>query len=185
MSEYINEVFEDLQIPPGNEYDGCVFNDCRIKEIDLKDTTFQSCTFNNCEISNIKIFNSKITDCIFNKCKLIGVEWSSLMHKFGFSNTFSECYMPYSIFVEMNLLGSKFLKCNLTESYFEFVKAKKVPFNNCDFKDTQFLKCDFTEADFRGAQNYFFNVSENICKNAMFSKEDAVYLLQAFGVKLE
>lgn len=185
MSEHMEEVLEGIPILTGNEYESCIFKECCIKGVDLKDTVFQNCTFNNCEISNIKILNSKITDCIFNKCKLVGVEWSSLIHKFGFSNTFNECYMPYSVFVDMDILGSNFLKCNLTESYFEFVKAKKVSFNNCDFKDTQFLKCDFTEADFRNAQNYFFNIGENICKNAIFSKEDAVYLLQAFGVKLD
>lgn len=185
MSEYLKEKFTgDIEFKD-NEYEECIFERCNIREGEIKNCIFTKCTFNNCEISNVKIINSKITDSVFNKCKLIGIGWSKFEHRFGFDNKYNQCYMPYSVFVEIDLKNCDFIDCNLTESYFEYVNAKKISFSKSELKGAQFLKCNLSECDFLEAKNYFFDIRENNCKNAKFSKEEVVYLLKTFGIKME
>lgn len=184
MSEYYKETFTGSIKLNDYEYEECIFDKVIIKEEEIKNCIFSNCQFNNCEISNTNIINSKLTDSVFNKCKLVGVEWSKFVHKFGFSNKFIECYMPYSVFVEMDLKNCEYKNCNLTESFFEYDICKKVSFSNSDLKNTQFLKCDLSECDFIGSKNYFFDVRDNNVRKAKFSKDDAVYLLEVFGLKL-
>ena len=185
MSEYPKQTFAGHIDLKDNEYEECIFEKCNINEEDIKNCVFTNCTFNNCEISNVKIINSKITDSTFNKCKLIGIEWSKFECRFGFANKFNQCYMPYSVFVEIDIVKSNFIECNLTESYFEYVKAKGVSFSKSELKGVQFLKCNLSDCDFLEAKNYFFDIRENNCKNAKFSKEEVVYLLKTFGIKME
>ncbi len=185
MSEYYQEKFTDKIELSESEYEECTFEKLNIKEESIKDCVFTNCTFNNCEISNVIIINSKITDSTFNKCKLIGIEWNKFECRFGFANKFYQCYMPYSVFVEIDLKNSDFIECNLMESYFEYDICKGVSFNKSDLKGVQFLRCNLSNCNFLEAKNYFFDIRENNCNNTKMSKEDAVYLLKVFGVKLE
>jgi len=184
MSEYYKQNFTNKIELINCEYEDCNFDQLNIKEEEIKNCVFTNCTFNNCEISNVKIGGSKVTDSVFNKCKLIGIEWSKFECRFGFANKFDQCYMPYSVFVDIDLIKSNFIKCDLTESYFEYVTAKGVSFEGSELKGTQFLRCDLTDSNFLNAKNYYFDIRENKCKNAKFLKEDVVYLLQVFGIKI-
>lgn len=185
MSEYYKQDFVESIELIDCEYEECSFDKLNINGKEIKNCVFTNCIFNNCEITNVTIMNSKITDSTFNKCKLIGIEWNKFECRFGFANKFNQCYMPYSVFVEIDLKGSDFTDCNLTESYFEYDMCKGVSFNKSDLRGTQFLKCNLSECDFLEAKDYFFDIRENNCKDTKMLKEDAVYLLKVFGIKLE
>lgn len=185
MSEYYKQDFKKEIDLIDAEYEECTFEALNIKDLTIRNCVFTNCIFNNCEISNVVIVNSKLTDSTFNKCKLIGIEWNKFECRFGFSNKFNQCYMPYSVFVEIDLKNCVFVDCNLTESYFEYDMCKGVSFSRSDLKGVQFLKCNLTKCDFLGAKSYFFDVRENNCKEAKMNKEEAVNLLNTFGIKLD
>ncbi|HQF36992.1 MAG TPA: pentapeptide repeat-containing protein, partial [Candidatus Dojkabacteria bacterium] len=71
-------------------------------------------------------------------------------------------------------------KCDFTGS-----TLKEASFRRSDLFEAVFQNTILEKADFRKAKNYCFEISNNRCKNAMFSYPEVLALLKPFKIVIE
>jgi uncharacterized protein YjbI with pentapeptide repeats len=93
--------------------------------------------------------------------------------------------MHQTFFIDLDFNKIHFEDCDLSESSFFDIKAKKSTFKNCEFNFCEFENVDFSEADFSTSKNYSIDPSKNELKNAVFSIEGAIELASLMGITVK
>ncbi|WP_299277664.1 pentapeptide repeat-containing protein [uncultured Psychroserpens sp.] len=132
----------------------------------------------------VKAKGTILKDVLFNNCKMVGFPFhdcNALFMSFKFktsqlnfasfhnlklkNTTFDQCKLEQTDFTEADLSGSKFDDCNLLRAIFEHTNLEHVNFSN--------------------SYNLSINPELNKLKNAKFSKENALGLLNSYQIKIE
>ncbi len=190
-TEYVSKVFVALNYV-GETLEYCEFDSCVFKECDFSDAIFSECKFIECEFhqSNLSVAQFKATrlmDVQFNECKLIGVDWTKA--------SWSNLSLPSPIsFQKCVLNDSMFYGLYLAELILDECKAHDVDFRECDLHDGQFMSSDFSYsqfnhanlsgANFEFAENYSIDITTTNIKHAIFSRQEAVCLLDSLEIEL-
>jgi len=177
----LNQVFEHI------EFDGCVFKECDFSDTAFTNCKFIECEFNNCNLSLLKVNYSRFMDVVFNECKVIGVDWTNA--------SWSNLSLPSPIsFQKCVLNDSSFYGLYLSEMTLEECKVHDVDFREGNFNDSNFSSSDFLSSVFSGAnlsgvsfefaENYFIDINNTNIKQAKFSRQEAVCLLESLDIEL-
>jgi len=106
-------------------------------------------------------------------------------NEFALSFEFNNCVLNYSsfyqnkikktLFTNTQLLEVDFTECDLTEAIFE----------NCDLVRAIFERSILEKADFKTAYNYSIDPEKNRIKQAKFSYNGIVGLLDKYNIEIE
>ena len=141
----------------------CVFEDCILSAVDLKDTNLQA-SFVNCKVQGINFFTAKRT---------------------FLSVKFERCLIRYSSFAELTLNSTSFEYCTLEHVDFADAKLVSTKFNGATFNECVFKNTDLTKADFREARGYQIDPTLNKLTKARFDLPEAISLLAGFNIRLD
>lgn len=195
MKEYIGEEFQEL-ILEDQSVEKCVFEDyifenCKFQELLLKGCLFSGCVFIKCRFSGLHIKNTEALGNTFRACSLTGVNWSDLLEEkkreMGFLpfDLLERCTVRHSVFYRLNLRKFDFTGCDLAGSYFDECDLSESSFRETLLKGSSFSQNNLSAADFRGAADYCFSLTNNRAQKAKFSLPEAVNLLAALGIVIE
>lgn len=169
---------------PKAEYENCTFVNCNFSESYLSYVSFTDCEFLDCNLSGIKIKDTLFKDAIFNQCKLLGVDFS-ISSDFLFSIKAEDCNFSFSSFYGKNLNKPRFYNCIMEQIDFTNANLSGGLFQNCHLKHAIFDNTNLENADLRSAMHFRINPTNNKMKNAKFSKEGALTLLNDFQIIID
>ena len=169
------------------EFEDCSFISCDFSETFFSSCRFIECSFTNCNLSLMKLTSSKLSALSFDSCKMIGIDWTMADWKSLLTAEplrFTECILNDSNFFGLDLEDLVMKTCRAKEVDFRNCSLKKANFQETDFKGALFEKTNLEEANFTEAQNTHIDIKKNSLKGAVFSRYEALYLLEAMGIKL-
>lgn len=180
----LSELAQDLQ---GIEFEDCCFQDCHFSESTFRKCKFIDCRFVRCNLSLVKVPQCQFSGVEFEECKLVGIDWTrAAWSRLSFAAPFS--------FKQSILNDCSFLGLSLDEIIIEECKAHDVDFREGSFNQANFTYTDFShslfgrtqllEADFSEASNYDIDIFNNKIKDAKFSRDEAIRLLNCLDIEL-
>ena len=98
---------------------------------------------------------------------------------------FEGCLLDHSLFIDMDLTETHFVKCKGRHLDFEGADLTRADFREADLEGARFLRCDLTESNFVRAENYHINAAENTLHKTRFSLPEAIALLHSLDIILE
>ncbi|KAA3637023.1 MAG: pentapeptide repeat-containing protein [Bacteroidetes bacterium] len=169
---------------PVAKYENCEFINCNLANVDLSDIHFSECTFRGCDLSNTTLTETAFKTIRFKDCKMLGLSFDNC-NDFLFAVDFSNCQMNMCCFYQVNLKGTRFLNCKLSESDFAEADLSESTFEGSDLSDAIFDNTNLEKADFRNARGYSLNPEQNNIKKAKFSINGLPGLLAHFDIEIE
>ncbi len=169
------------------EFEACTFVSCDFSETFFSSCRFVECRFENCNLSLIKLTNTKMSDVSFVSCKMIGIDWTMGDWKSLLSADpikFTECILNDSNFLGLTLEGIVMKECRAKEVDFRNASFQKANFSGTDFKGALFDNTHLEYANFTDAQNTLIDIRKNYLKGAIFSRYEALFLLEVMGITL-
>lgn len=169
---------------PKGEYDNCTFINCDFSESYLSNLSFLECEFINCNLSMVKTKGTALKDVIFNNCKLVGFPFHDC-NPFLFTVTFNDCQLNLASFFNLKLKATTFKSCKLEQTDFTNTDLNQSKFIECNLYQTIFDNTNLENVDFYTSFNLNINPETNRIKNATFSKENALGLLNTYQITIE
>lgn len=166
------------------EYDACVFIDCDFSKCDLTNIDFIDCKFEDCNFSMVKFNNTGLKNVSFYGCKLLGCDFTRCKD-FLLSFYFEKSSLDFSSFHRKKINNTIFRDCNIKEVDFSHTDLTGSSFLNCDLSRTIFQQTILEKADFRTANNFFFDLELNKIKKAKFSSSGVIGLLDKYKIIIE
>ncbi len=181
MIEVIDQQFSSINILERAIYKECTFENCDLSKQNLNSFQFIDCAFIGCNLSNSDISQASFKTVSFESCKLMGIQFQQA-NPFLFKVVFEACNLSLSSFYSMNINKTQFIDCDLSEVDFTETELKESDFSGSTLSQTIFEKTNLSKSDFRTAENFRINPSENNIKKAKFSKENLAGLLADFDI---
>ncbi|TYB79635.1 pentapeptide repeat-containing protein [Bizionia myxarmorum] len=169
------------QTLPKGEYDNCQFIDCDFSDSFLSYMAFSDCEFINCNLSAAKVKDATFKEVSFIDCKLMGVQLQEC-NPFLFSISAKLSNFSYVSFYKMKLNAMTFETCNLDHADFTQTHAFQVNFNDCSLAHAIFDNTNLEKADLQTATNFNIHPERNKIKQAKFSVEGALLLLENYQI---
>ena len=169
------------------EFEDCTFVSCDFSETFFSSCRFVECHFENCNLSLMKLTSSKMSDVTFESCKMVGVDWTMADWKSLLSADpirFIECILTDSNFLGLSLEGLVMKECRAKDVDFRNASLQKANFSGTDFKGALFQNTHLEYANFTEAQNTNIDIRTNNLKGTIFSRYEALFLLETMGIVL-
>ncbi|MCP4756939.1 MAG: pentapeptide repeat-containing protein [Proteobacteria bacterium] len=190
-TNYLTESFTDLKLSGKEictkEFEGCTFSGCDFSQAKLSRCRFVECQFIRCNLSNVNISYSRFSDVLFDECKLIGVDWTKAeWPSIALCSPvkFCKCIMNDSTFFGLSLEEVKMEECKAHNVDFREGNFSEANFRYTDFFNSLFSNTNLTGADFTEAISYRIDFFHNEIKRAIFSRSEAVSLLDCLEIEL-
>ena len=171
----------------GKEFESCEFSQCDFSQARLTGCKFIDCRFTGCNLSLVDVANAHFRGVEFAGCKLVGVNWTKASWP-------RLILAPPLQFRECVIDESSFFGLQLEEVAIEACKAREVDFREANFSGAKFACSDLTNslfgrtslrgADFTEAVGYRIDIFDNDIKNARFSRNEAIRLLDSLPIEL-
>jgi len=169
---------------PKGEYDNCTFVNCDFSESYLSTISFLECEFIDCNLSMVKTKGTALKDVVFNNCKLVGFPFHDC-NPFLFNVAFNDCQLNLSSFFNMKLKSTVFKSCKLEQTDFTNADLSQSKFIECNLYQAVFDNSNLEKVDFYTSYNLNINPENNRIKNACFSKENALGLLNTYQINID
>ena len=170
-----------------SEFEECKFISCDFSESFFNSCTFVDCYFENCNLSLVKLTNTKISNTEFVSCKMILIDWTMCDYKSLLTREpikFTDSILDENNFFGLNLDDIEIKECRAHEVDFSSASLKRANFIATDFKGAIFNNTHLEKANFKDAQNCSIDIRKNFLEGAIFSRFEALYLLENMGITL-
>ncbi|MCE3279795.1 MAG: hypothetical protein K0S44_1986 [Bacteroidetes bacterium] len=190
MSNLIREnaIFDkiDFSVSPlkEGEYEACTFKNCNFSNSDLSNFIFTNCEFVGSNLSLAKLDNTSLKTVSFLNCKLLGLDFS-YCNPFLLTFMFEACVMNMTSFHKLKMKATRFKDCELREADFTGTDLSLSNFKNCDLGNAIFINSVLEKVDFRTAFNFSIDPEVNRIKNAKFSRNGILGLLNKYNIEIE
>jgi len=187
-----NDAFEEAEFsvldwPKGNlagkEFVRCCFIKMTLPESNWAGARLDDCIFEGCDLSRMRVAQMAARGVAFVNCRMTGVDWSDLRPSPALS--FEECNLQYSSFVKINLTGTRFSRCRLSDVNFLEVRLVEADFSGSDLAGARIEDCDARAANFADARGVIVDPVRNKMKDARIALDTAVLLAESFGLRVQ
>lgn len=152
------------------EFEGCVFNGCDFSRCTFLAVTFIDCVFNDCIFDNAKINYVALRTVTFNRCQMRDLNFA-MCDKLIFEIAFHGCILDFSKFYTLKIKATVFTDCSLVAVDFMNADLTGVVFERCDLYRCEFDKAIANKANFRTSRNYTINPEKTKLRKAVFALE--------------
>lgn len=169
------------------EFEDCVFSDCDFSAASFQNCRFTQCRFERCNLGLAVFAASRLFGVTFIESKLIGVDWTRAdwpdFHR-DFELAFQQCILNDASFYGLTMEQLVMAECRVQEVDFRHGNFSGASLTQCDLSGSLFVQTNLSRADFSGSEGFNINVLENTLKGAIFSRFDALSLLESLGIEL-
>ncbi|MEH6346734.1 MAG: pentapeptide repeat-containing protein [Bermanella sp.] len=188
---YLSQHFTDIDLSYGElqdkEFEDCTFSKCDFSDAAFNKCKFIDCSFNHCNLSSLKVDHCRFLNVNFDNSKVLGIDWTKAtwpsIASFAALN-FKNCAISYSSFFGLALQEITIKECKAHEVDFRDGSFNQADFSDSDFSLSLFNGTSLTKVNFEDASNYDIDVFNNDIKGAIFSRFEAVRLLDCLGIDL-
>src|SRR5690606_11425449 len=106
-------------------------------------------------------------------------------NEFSLSISFENSQLNHAVFYQLKIKKTIFKNCQMIGCDFTEADLSESVFEKSNLQDAQFDRTQLQKADFRTAYNFSIDPELNNIKNAKFSKENLVGLLDKYNLKIE
>jgi len=191
QSIYFDQNFSELEYKQESfqaiEFDNCNFSDCNFSESTFQRCKFIDCTFTRCNFSNAQFDLSKMNEVTFSESKLVGIDWSKLdwpSLSLPCPMQFHACLLSHSSFFGLEISELIMQHCKAQEVDFRSANISQGQFNFSDFSGSLFNQSNISGASFEDAYHYDIDIFNNRIKGALFSRDEALSLLNSLDIEL-
>jgi fluoroquinolone resistance protein len=169
------------------EFENCTFEPCDFIDAAFEQCEFHDCVFKSYNSSLTKLNGSKFQNFRFAECKLIAGDFTKAHWRgvnLGSPFKFEECLLNSASF--FGLKQGKLILKNCRVHYVDFrdCNLEEGSFEGTYFSASLFHHTLLKKANFRGAVNFDINVKTNTLTGAIFSKFEALQLLESLEINL-
>lgn len=189
--QYYEESFNKLLLPDigvcDSEFEECEFNDCDLSASAFSQCKFLNCTFNRCNLSLVDFSLSRVSEVTFIECKLVGIDWTKAYWPEFIVDSqleFTQCILNDSSFFALTLHELKLKECKLHDVDFREGDFSHSTITFCDCSNALFMHTNLQGVDFTESYNYDIDILENNVAKAMFSRYEALRLLDSLNIEL-
>ncbi|MGX9461337.1 pentapeptide repeat-containing protein [Shewanella sp. A14] len=191
LLHYSDDTFESIK-GVGLQFKDIVFERCHFVQCDFNQSEFYhcqfiECVFSQCNLSVLSVIATEFDDVTFLDCKVIGVDWTKAQWpQFLIQSAvvFERCLLDGSHFYSMNLPELKLVDCRAHDVDFREANLSQGNFRQTDFTLSQFNNTNLHGANFTEATNYQIDITRNNLKQAIFSRFEALSLLEGLDIQL-
>ncbi|MEZ8185758.1 pentapeptide repeat-containing protein [Shewanella sp. 5S214] len=191
LSHYNDDSFESLKgvdLQFNNiTFERCYFMQCDFNQSDFYHCQFIDCTFSQCNLSVLSVIGTEFDAVIFRDCKAIGIDWTKAHWPQFMTQTtiqFERCLLDGSNFYSLNLPELTLVDCRAHDVDFREANLTKADLRLTDLNLSQFSHTNLTGANFTDASNYQIDITANTVKQAIFSRFEALSLLDGLDIQL-
>jgi len=169
------------------EFEECTFVSCDFSETLFRSCRFIDCYFVNCNLSVMKLTDSMVSGCEFISSKMIGIDWTMCDWKSLLSGEpmrFKQCILNDSNFYGLAQDRLEMKECSAKDIDFCSGSFKNADFSSSDFKGALFSDTHLEYANFKDTTNTNIDLKSNYLKGAIFSRYEALFLLENMGINL-
>lgn len=188
---YDEQTFENLNLTglkvTAAAFDTCRFTGCNFSETVFRDCWFTDCRFLECNLSVTAVPDCRFSEVVFEDCKAVGIDWTRAdwPKVMPFSPiTFHRCIISDASFWGLTLKDMAVESCRAHDVDFREGGFQGADFRSTDFAGSLFSGTDLSGADFTNAANYRIDINGNIIRKAVFTRYEALTLLDSLGVVL-
>lgn len=167
-----------------NVFRNCQFESCDFSQASFSHAKLIDCRFVKCNLSLVKWDGCRLQNVQFNECKVVGANFGKCDPTF-LSLSFKKCLIDMGNFSDLDLKNTAFIGSVVRDTHFSHVNLTGADFRDCDLNRSLFHQCDLSKSNFISAVNFSISPLTNKLKNARFSKETALHLLDFLGIILE
>lgn len=168
-------------------FEACQFVDCDFSANVWRSVRLQECQFTRCNLGLWQLPYSELSSVQFDDCKLLGVDWTRVAWP-SLALTprlqFRHCLLDDSSFFGLELDELVLLACQAHDVDFREAHLARATLRETDFSRSLFGKTDLTGADFTDASQYDIDLHHNRLKGAIFSRFEALRLLDSLEITL-
>ncbi len=187
MEEFFEERFDNQdysgQSWDSRLYEECSFHNCQFVQVNMDDVVFRDCEFHNCEWVELGLGNVKLQELHFYQSRWKGLELNEDL-PFPVSLFFEDSRMEKCSFQEIRFRDFSIKNSQVWEGHFASCDLRESDFSKSDLSGTIFEDNDLRKSDFRAAQNYQFDPTQNKIKGAKFSLPEVLVFLQPYGISI-
>jgi fluoroquinolone resistance protein len=163
------------------QYEACSFVNCDFSNADLSHISFTECKFKACNLSMVKVDKTTLNDARFSDCKMLGINFENCS-EYLFTVDFENCILNFSSFYKRSFKKTSFRNCSLQEVDFVEADLTGSVFDKCDLVGAKFENTVLDKVDFRTAFNYIINLQFNRARKAQFSLAGLPGLLAGYDI---
>lgn len=189
--EYFDEMFSKQnyseQTIHNVTFEKCEFAHCDFSSAVLPGCKFIDCRFEQCNLTLINVANTRFSCDEFRDCKLVGIDWTvAYWPKFDFYSqlNFKNSILDNSSFFGLKLHESFFEECRLHDVDFRNAELTKSSLLCCDLANSLFMQTDLEQVDFTESHSFNIDIRQNKLSKAIFSRFEALALLESLDIKL-
>ena len=187
FAEEFDNIDLSTQTIKNAEFEECTFTSCDFSEALFLSCRFIDCSFENCNLSVMKLTDSIVSGTDFLSCKMIGIDWTMCDFKSLLSS--EPIKFVNSLLSDSNLFGLSLERIQMRECVARDVdfgsgSFMSADFSATDFKGAQFGNTHLEYANFTDATNIQLDIKTNHLKGAIFSRYEALFLLESMGIVL-
>lgn len=169
------------------DFEECTFVSCDFSETFFYACRFIDCQFENCNLSVMKLTDTKLSNTHFSSCKMNGIDWTlcnweSLLERRALH--FKECILDDSSFFGIIMQGIVIQECRAKEVDFRSAYLQNAHMIGTDFTHALFHDTHLENANFTFARNTHIDLRTNHLKGAIFSRLEALSLIESLGIVL-
>ncbi|WP_445945616.1 pentapeptide repeat-containing protein [Shewanella sp.] len=191
LKSYFDHNFEDLDMPEkmlsNIEFEQCVFYRCNFSEVMFSGCKFLECRFVQCNFSLARLGFSIFDSAEFDECKLLGIDWTQAQwpqFSSGSAVSFNQCILDSGSFMGQQLKLMKMRHCRAHDVDFRDANLSQAEVEGTSFSHSLFHRTNLTKANFTDATGFHIDVNNNAIKGAIFSRLEALTLLESLGIEL-
>ncbi|QHS12906.1 pentapeptide repeat-containing protein [Shewanella sp. Arc9-LZ] len=191
LSHYSDDLFESIKgvaLQFKNiTFERCHFTQCDFSQSDFYHCHFIECVFSQCNLSVMSVVATEFDDVTFSGCKAIGIDWTKAEWPQFMTQTtikFERCMLNGSNFYSLHLPEFSLVDCRAHDVDFREANLSKADLRMTDFNLSQFSHTNLTGANFTDALNYQIDITANNVKQAIFSRFEALSLLEGLDIQL-
>jgi fluoroquinolone resistance protein len=191
QQSYFEQTFDTLDISEqglnGVEFEQCVFYRCNFSKVNFLRCKFIECRFVECNLSLSRLEFSLLDSAEFDECKLVGIDWTQAQwpqFSSGIPVSFNQCILDSSSFMGQQLKLIKMQHCRAHDVDFREANLSQAQMQGSSFNLSQFHHTNLSKANFTDASGFHIDLTSNLIKGAIFSRFEALTLLESLGIEL-
>lgn len=163
----------------------------RFREIHVRNVVFEKThlpfsswidvVFEKCDLSNADFSGAKLNRVEFIDCKMRGANFDHVVMR---DVSWVNCQAPYSRFSLTELKDVRFENCFLSGSNFLDSSVDNLQLGTTTIDDVQFSGTSLKNVDLSECQYTYIHLREDDLRGAIVSPEQAISLIEVFGVKV-
>ena len=163
----------------GPEFHGCLFDGCRLLDMEIEGVFFVDVVFRDCDLSNLSMRGGVFIRCVFERCRLTGADLAEASLT---DVTFLNCKGDYLGLAQARCKDVRFVGCELTEAGMQEMQLARTVFEGCRLQRAELFHTPLSGIDLTTDEIDGIRLEGSELKGAIVTPLQACELARLLGL---